>query len=140
MTQITDIDEPVMILNSGQEASPLETIVKCTMMKKANKAPAYAVIYNGLAEVARKHGYALAIHGSVVTDLDLIAIPWIKEADDMETLVQAIIEHCGACGINLDQYGNEQEPEEKPHGRIAWKLFMGAGGAVDLSVLPKKYT
>lgn len=114
-------------------------------MKDATRAPAYACIYHGLAEVAREHGYALAIHGSVLTDLDLIAVPWVDSETEQPTepkiLMEAIKLHCGRCGVNLDAHGNEHiEPTAKPHGRLAWKLHLHAGGAVDLSVMPRSQT
>lgn len=107
-------------------------------MKEPTRAPAYACIYHGLAEVARKHGYALAIHGSVLTDLDLIAVPWTDDAMSPITVMEAIKEHCGLCAVNLDAFGKEDHcPERKPHGRLAWKFHLHAGGSVDLSVLPR---
>jgi hypothetical protein len=109
------------------------------MMKESNRAPAYACIYHGLAEIAREYGYALAIHGSVLTDLDLIAVPWTDDAVDAESLMMLIRDHCGKCAVNLDEYSNEHiEPSIKPHGRLAWKFHLHAGGAVDLSVLPRR--
>ena len=108
-------------------------------MKKSTRAPAYACIYHGLAEVARKYGYALAIHGSVLTDLDLIAVPWTYEAVDAETVMHAIKKHCELCAVNLEEWCVEHpEPTQKPHGRLAWKLHIEAGGSVDLSVMPRK--
>lgn len=107
-------------------------------MKESTRAPAYAIIYHGLCDIARPLGYALAIHGSVLTDLDLIAVPWVDDAVEPEILKDAIKNHCGMCLVNIDANGNEHDiPRRKPHGRKAWKLFMDAGGSVDLSVLPK---
>ena len=46
-------------------------------MKPANRAAVYAAaLYPDLAEIAREHGYALAVHGSLARDFDLIAVPW----------------------------------------------------------------
>lgn len=107
-------------------------------MKEATRAPAYAFIYHGLATVARKYGYALAMHGSILTDLDLIAVPWVDDAAEPDVLKEAIRKHCGRCQVNIDIDGNETDiPAKKPHGRLAWKFFMAASGSVDLSVLPK---
>ena len=104
-------------------------------MKRPTLAPAYACIYHGLCDVARREGYALAIHGSVTTDLDLIAVPWGEGASAPETVVEAIKSHVGACQFNLDEHGKEtQEPTLKPHGRLAWK-FHFLGGAIDLSIV-----
>jgi hypothetical protein len=45
-------------------------------MKAATRAPFYACMYHGLCDIARQHGYALAINGTVTTDLDLVADEW----------------------------------------------------------------
>lgn len=102
-------------------------------MKSPSIAPAYACLYPGLAEVARSHGYALAIHGSVSTDLDLIAVPWTEYPSSAETLAHAITEHAAACLTVGCRGGN---PERKPHGRLAWHLSLDAGACIDLSVMP----
>lgn len=124
-------------------------------MREPNRAPAFACIYHGLCDVARSHGYALAIHGTVTTDLDLIAIPWVEEAVSAEELKDALMHHVGACGYGdlLRRQGHSEEhvqqilerkenrdldeAENKPHGRRAWNLYMDAGAKVDLSVMPR---
>lgn len=64
--------------------------------------------------VARRGGYAIAVHGSLQKDLDLIAVPWTDEASGpAEELVESI-------AIALDWiYGPR---EDKPHGRKGWTL------------------
>lgn len=130
-------------------------------MKPATRAPFYASLYHGLCETARKHGYALAIHGTVTADLDLVAIPWTTEAIDAVALRDALMAHIGACdyeGITRRQFpddeklvqqilaneaANQNEPRDatgatiKPHGRRAWNLYLDHGCKVDLSVMPR---
>jgi hypothetical protein len=123
-------------------------------MKEPNIAPFFACAYPGLCTVARKHGYCLAIHGSVVTDLDLVAIPWTAEAVDAETLKDALMDLIGALDYrgllkrelpsiteeNLDELvknSGEKSPEHKPHGRLAWNLYLHHGRKIDLSVMPR---
>jgi hypothetical protein len=106
-------------------------------MKAANIAPAFACMYPGLCDVAQKHGYALAIHGSVVTDLDLIACPWTERAVDAASLKDALMQHMSACGygdllrgqglseptvqdiVSRKENRQADEAERKPHGRLA---------------------
>jgi hypothetical protein len=121
-------------------------------MKQANIAPVFACIYPGLADIARKHGYALAVHGSVVTDLDLIAIPWTDQAIDAEEIKNILMEHVSAMDYltllqheglsreHAEQVNNriQESKEEKPHGRLSWNLYLGLGAKIDLSVMPKK--
>lgn len=49
-------------------------------MKEPSIAPAYTFLYPILCEAARACGYALAIHGTMQRDLDLVAVPWVDEA------------------------------------------------------------
>lgn len=124
-------------------------------MKPPVCAPIFACMYPGLCDVARRHGYALAIHGTLIADLDLIAVPWVESASDAVTLKDALMKHLGACGYEdlLRRSGLKGEQVEavmqrkeardasgaevKPHGRVAWNLYLDAGGKVDLSVLPR---
>lgn len=91
--------------------------------------------------VARRMGYAVAVHGSLTKDLDLIAVPWVEDGDGVtlgtpQELVDGIAEA-------LDWiYGPR---EDKPHGRVGWALRphtkapKGRGTDawyIDLSVMP----
>lgn len=100
----------------------------------------YAILYMGMAKKARELGYALALHGSLVRDLDLIAVPWTEEAVSTEALVAAMIEACGGLVINdetADPYDyTRHSPQPKPHGRLSWKICLGGSQYIDLSVTP----
>lgn len=85
-----------------------------------------------LREVARRHGYALAVHGSLSYDIDLIAVPWRDLATSPESLAEAINKAVDAIAGQSKMEG----PEQKPLGRLAWSFHMGGGPYVDLSVMP----
>lgn len=99
--------------------------------------------YPKLREVARRHGYALALHGTLAKDLDVVAVPWVEDAADEDTLVRALVERCGgyvsAGGRRVDgEWRKVGARTEKPHGRAAWTIHLGGnGGYVDLSVMPR---
>lgn len=103
------------------------------MSDKATPALLYSLLYGGLRETAANLGYALAIHGSVNQDCDLIAVPWTEDAVDPETLVTAIVHFTD--GI-LSPYDNNGCRTEKPHGRRVWCIHFGARHYIDLSVMP----
>lgn len=126
----------------------------------------FACLYAGLCDVARKHGYALAAHGSMVTDFDLIAVPWTEQAIEAEELMQHIMSHLDAVDYrgllvrDCSSWANDKQIDQmvknerersgeprgpfdcalKPHGRKAWNLYMAAGVKIDLSVMPKAAT
>lgn len=83
--------------------------------------------------VAREYGYAIAVHGSVKRDIDLVAIPWIDDAQSAEELIEAIENKIGWFHVSQDS------PMAKPHGRKAWSIVThGARTYIDLSVMPRK--
>lgn len=94
-------------------------------------------MYHALCDTARKHGYALAIHGTVTQDLDLIAVPWTDEAAPAAVVVEALRRHFAYVETVPAELRTEQATP-KPHGRLAWNLYLDHGGKVDLSVLPLK--
>lgn len=124
-------------------------------MKPPTRAPFFACMYHALCGTAREHGYALSIHGTVTSDLDLVAIPWTDEAVSAEELKDALMKHINACdyeeslrrfGLPEDQIkqimarndpGTRATGTQKPHGRLAWNLYFEYGCKVDLSVMPR---
>lgn len=99
-------------------------------MKTANNAPVYAAIYAELAEITRKHGYALAIHGSLSRDFDIIAIPWIELPNDPDVVIKEITET-----FDIRMIG---ESTEKLHGRKCYSIFIGFGECqLDFSFMPR---
>lgn len=82
-----------------------------------------------MRQLAKEVGYALAIHGTLERDLDLVAVPWVDEAVSQEELVEHI-----AQGINARILC----PEQKPLGRYAVNLQIdGWYKLIDLSVAAK---
>lgn len=112
-------------------------------MKPSVITPAYVALYPLLSEVARKHGYCLAIHGSVGRDMDLLAAPWTETAGDPLDMIKemkavtASVTHSS----EDDQFFPDCNPTSKPHGRLAYSLHLtdrgGAGPYLDVSVMPR---
>lgn len=110
------------------------------------RAAAYVALYPMLLQIAKDHGYTLAVHGSVHRDFDLIAVPWIEEADDALTLIQAFKAATATVTHHedADEHYPDCHPTKKPHGRIAFSLHVTNhgmyGGYLDISVMPNKRT
>lgn len=98
-------------------------------------------VIDDVRAIARDHGYAIAVHGSMrqQRDIDLVAIPWVKRAHAPTTLVRAI-----AKLPYLERpRGRPGELEAKPHGRLGVVLMiMRRHGTcpryVDLSITPRR--
>lgn len=107
------------------------------------RAAAYVALYPMLLQIAKDHGYSLAVHGSLHRDFDLVAIPWIEEASEPLALIQAFKAATAAVTTHeeFDYLNPNCEPTSKPHGRIAYSLHVTnkgmRGGYLDVSVMPK---
>ena len=102
--------------------------------KKPTYAPAYITgIYPQLASRARELGYALTLHGSVQRDLDVVAVPWTDLTVEPTILVKELCEI-----FNVDTNHPINEPEIKPHGRLAYSIPLWWGAYIDLSVIPPR--
>lgn len=101
----------------------------------------YGQILPRIRAAAKDLGYAIAIHGSLKRDLDLLAVPWIEEAGDPLALVKAVADEVGGyvIGDRVDERGYiSDHPTEQPHGRMSWNICWGGKVFIDLSVMPKK--
>lgn len=100
-------------------------------MKPANYAPMYCALYPQLAEIARSHGYALAVHGTLARDMDLTCIPWTESPADPADVVKTI-----TSTFALKTVG---EPDTTHHGRERWTISIGFGECfIDLSFMPRQ--
>ena len=98
-------------------------------MKPANLALVYCALYPSLAEIARKHGYSMAIHGTMARDFDLICIPWVEAPSKPEEVVAEITATYATTDIT--------NPGYKHHGRLAYSVCFGFGEFfADLSFMP----
>ncbi len=88
-------------------------------MRKSNATLLGEIYDHALVARGAAHGcgYALAVHGSELRDLDLIAVPWSDEAQDGDALIAAI---CRAVGGTING-----PPTEKPHGRRSFSILVG---------------
>lgn len=103
----------------------------------------YLSLLPGIRRLARKCGYAIAVHGSCTRDFDLIAVPWTLEAIEPMDLAIALSKVTakywkGREAFEAEGFGG------KPHGRKCFVLYLGCHGAgkksaaiyIDLSVMP----
>ena len=99
-------------------------------MKPANFAPVYAGLYPELAEIARSNGYAMAVHGTMGRDADLVCIPWVDSASDPQKVVDDILAEFAFSTLPDD-------PTTREHGRIVYTLAYVGSCFIDLSFMPR---
>ena len=98
---------------------------------KPNNAPVYAAaMYPGLARICVDNGYALAVHGSLARDFDVIAIPWVDSPSEPEDVINTITEKFAVRRIG--------EIGHREHGRTVYSLSVGFGDCqLDFSFMPR---
>ncbi len=108
-------------------------------MTDAERCRSYADrLIEPLRAAAKEHGYALAVHGSLARDIDLIAAPWVPEASLAPVLAEAIrakAEEVVGYAF-LAPHEHREFPRRKPHGRLCWAFHLGGGPYIDLAVMP----
>lgn len=102
----------------------------------------YAQLLPRIREAAKELGYAIAIHGTMMRDLDLLAVPWVDDAASEDELVSMIAREVG--GYVIGDKNDRMNPGEvvpnptpQPHGRKSWNICWGGPAFIDLSVMPK---
>jgi hypothetical protein len=89
-------------------------------------------MYSILHEVANEHGYALAVHGSMKRDFDILAVPWVESPSTTNELFEAIKNSTAKYFIEDEKLN---EPTEQPHGRISYSIPVDGGYYLDLSIM-----
>ena len=81
--------------------------------------------------IAAECGWAIAIHGSAVYDLDLMAMPWIENHTTADELAQRLTD---TEQPNFRRPYEKSKPGDKPNGRIVYTIFTG-GTYIDMNVI-----
>jgi hypothetical protein len=115
-------------LAEGAEAITLDVLaVIIPDIKPMLQAARQDVTIERIRKIGRECGYAVAVHGSRVRDLDLVAIPWVHDSTSVGHLLDKLLD----AGFMY----RDSEVELKPH-RVAMPLFGGGGCEyVDLSIV-----
>lgn len=48
------------------------------------RAAFYASLWEDLRNAAMDYGWALGLHGSLASDMDIMAMPWTDDADEID--------------------------------------------------------
>ena len=98
-----------------------------------NGRPAFfASIYEDIRYVAIHCGWAVALHGSLCSDMDIMAMPWTEEAIKFEELVDKISKLFDDNSL-AENYTITYD--EKPHNRVVATIPIWADFYLDISTI-----
>lgn len=98
-----------------------------------NGRPAFfASMYEDIRYVAIHCGWAVALHGSLCSDMDIMAMPWTEEAIKFEELVDKISKLFDGNSL-AENYTITYD--EKPHNRVVATIQIWADFFLDISTI-----
>lgn len=98
-----------------------------------NGRPAFfASMYEDIRYVAIQCGWAVALHGSLCSDMDIMAMPWTEEAIKFEELVDKISKLFDRNSL-AENYTITYD--EKPHNRVVATIPIWVDFYLDISTI-----
>jgi hypothetical protein len=95
----------------------------------------YASVLPAVTEVARKYGWAVAVHGSMNKDLDLMMMPWVEGAVSADEVIKRISDECFTG--NPFQDSHAMAHREKPNGRVVYTISIWKGTYLDINIIER---
>jgi hypothetical protein len=92
----------------------------------------YMELLPKLREIAKSNGYALALHGSVKRDMDVIAVPWIEDVSNPYELWLALME---VSPFTPKEVIDRKKPLKAFHGVIKMPVPLSKEHYIDLAIV-----
>jgi hypothetical protein len=100
------------------------------------RAVFYACMWDDFRQAAMNCGWALGLHGSLASDMDIMAMPWVEDASPVEDMIAAL-ESC--LTIPEDSITpNTRITTDKPNGRVVYTIHIFADFYIDLNIISTK--
>ena len=96
------------------------------------RAAFYAAMWDDIRQCAMDCGWAVALHGSLNSDLDIMAMPWVQEACSFENLIKEIVKLFHGNYLSSLYSINHGD---KPHGRVVATIPIWADFYLDISAM-----
>ena len=97
------------------------------------RAVFYAAMWDDFRQAAMDKGWALGLHGSLASDMDIMAMPWIENASPVEEMIEAL-EDC-LTQPDSDLWMPTQKHIDQPNNRIVYTICIFGDFYLDLNVI-----
>jgi len=96
------------------------------------RAAFYASIWPDIMKAAHECGWALGLHGSLASDMDIMAMPWTEDATPVETMIQALSD----CFVGSPWKEYHTVPHRgKPNSRVVYTMSIWSDWYLDINVI-----
>lgn len=93
------------------------------------RAVFYAAMWDDLRRAAMSKGWALALHGSLSSDMDIMAMPWVDGASDDHEMIEALKK----CFTDADRM--RLIVSDAPNGRRVFTIPIWSDFYLDINVI-----
>ena len=101
------------------------------------RAAFYACMWDDIRQCAMDCGWAVGLHGSLNSDMDIMAMPWVETSTTFEELVARIVTLFSG-NMSAENYCITYN--EKPHNRIVATIPIFADFYLDISTIKNTST
>jgi len=96
------------------------------------RAVFYACMWEDFRKSALDCGWALGLHGSLNSDMDIMAMPWIEEAKPIEEMIESL----ELCLTKPDeQIFKTTKSIDKPNNRVVYTIHIFADFYLDINII-----
>jgi len=96
------------------------------------RAVFYAAMWNDFRQAALNKGWALALHGSLATDMDIMAMPWVEGAEPVWEMIWAL-KKCFDNPKSIDVTETDM-----PNNRRVFTLSIWADFYLDINIIEQR--
>ena len=96
------------------------------------RAAFYACMWDDFRQAAMDCGWALALHGSLASDIDIMAMPWTENATSADDMIKYMIGKC-FCGNKITEFIKTKG--KKPNNRVVYTISIWADFYLDINVI-----
>jgi hypothetical protein len=101
-------------------------------LSEHGRATFYAAIWDDLRNAALDCGWALGLHGSLQSDMDIMAMPWVEDAKPAEDMIQALID----CFTPNPFDDISKRPNyDKPNNRVVYTIHIWGDLYLDVNII-----
>jgi hypothetical protein len=98
------------------------------------RAAFYACMWNDFRQAAMDCGWALALHGSLNSDMDIMAMPWTVNAKSSEYMIEHLIKEC-FFDNEITKQCHSVTRNKKPNNRVVYTIPIFGDFYLDINII-----
>jgi hypothetical protein len=96
------------------------------------RAAFYACMWNDFRQAAMDCGWALGLHGSLASDMDIMAMPWTENATSADDMIKYMIKKCFSDN-RMSRFVKTKNI--KPNNRVVYTISIFSDFYLDINVI-----